>query len=228
MHFSNTLLAAVRLPVKHAPALLAALMLGWPLMPSAAEKPLPLGEALAIAVRDSSLLAAQRSAVTAAQETAGAARELPDPKLKLGLDNVPIEGADKFSLTRDFMTMRRIGVAQEFPRAEKREIKGRRAEHQLAREQFMLADAHAALRRDVATAWMERYYAEQMAKTVEAQYAEAALQRDALQAGVAANRTPTSERLTLEVTTNGTTSRYSRTSTSPLPPDGGPRRAGAV
>jgi outer membrane protein TolC len=166
----------------------------------AAEPALSLDEALAIATRDSSLLSAQRSAIFAAQESTVSARELPDPKLRLGIENLPVDGPDRYSVTRDFMTMRKIGVAQDFPRAEKREIKGRRAESQLAREQAMLADTHAALRRDVATAWMERFYAGQMAQIIEQQYAETVLQRDALQAGVAANRTSSTERLALEVT----------------------------
>ena len=165
---------------------------------AAAEPALSLAEALRIAARDSALLAAQRSAIDAAQESTVSARELPDPKLKLGIDNLPVNGADQYSVARDFMTMRRIGVAQEFPRAEKREIKGRRADHQLAREHAMLADSRATLRRDVATTWMERYYAELMAKTVDEQYAESMLQRDALQAGVAANRTTILERYALD------------------------------
>ncbi len=134
-------------------ALLAAALaqlLVYPVAARAANHPLSLSEALAIATRDSSLLAAQRSAIAAAGESTISARELPDPKLKLGIDNFPLDGADRYSLTRDFMTMRRIGVAQEFPRAEKREIKGRRADHQLAREQAMLgrcARSAAARRR---------------------------------------------------------------------------------
>ncbi len=190
----------IRLFPTRVAALLAALALSWPLLSQAQENPLSLAEALEIAVRDSSLLAAQRSAIVAAGETTVSARELPDPKLKFGIDNLPLDGADKYNITREFMTMRRIGVAQEFPRGEKREIKGRRAEHQLAREQVLLDDARAALRRDVATAWTERYFAEQMAKTIDEQYAETALQRDTLHAGVAANRNLTSERLALEVT----------------------------
>lgn len=164
---------------------------------AAAQSGLSLDEALAIAVRDSPLLAAQRSAITAAEQGTFTARELPDPKLKFGVDNLPLESADKWSLTRDFMTMRRIGVTQEFVRSEKRDIKGRRAEHQLAREQAMLGDTRASLRREVATAWMERYFAEQMAKVVQAQYAETELQREALQAGIAASRTTLSERIAL-------------------------------
>lgn len=178
-------------------SLFAALLVAWPGW-AATENPLSLDEALAIAVMESPLLSAQRSAIAAATEGTYSARELPDPKLKFGIDNLPLDGPDKYNLTRDFMTMRRIGVAQEFVRSEKRDIKGRRAEHQLAREKAMLGDARASLRRDVATTWMERYYAEQMAKVVEAQHAETMLQREALQAGIAANRTTLSERIALE------------------------------
>jgi len=166
----------------------------------AAEPALSLEEALRIATRDSPLLAAQRLAVAAAKEYTVSERALPDPKLKLGIDNLPVDGADRYSLTRDFMTMRRIGVSQQFPLAEKRDVKGRRAEHQLAREQALLGDVRAAVRRDVAAAWLDRYYAEVMAKVVDEQHTEALLQREALQAGVAASRTTISERVALETT----------------------------
>jgi hypothetical protein len=52
---------------------------------------------------------------------AAAAGQLPDPVLKLGLNNLPIDGPDRYSVTRDFMTMRSVGVMQELTRAEKRE-----------------------------------------------------------------------------------------------------------
>ena len=179
--------------------LLIALLLGLPI-PLRAENSLTLNEALAIAVQNSSLLAAQRSAIAAAEAVTGSARELPDPKLKLGIDNLPLDGAERYSLTRDFMTMRRVGVAQEFTRGEKRELRGQRAEHQLAREQAQLGDVRATVRRDAAMAWMELYFAGQMAKVVDAQYAETVLQRDALQAGVAASRVTLTERISLEST----------------------------
>jgi len=172
---------------------------GWPLSAQAATAPLTLTEALAIADRESSLLAAQRSAIAAAEETTAAARELPDPKLKLGIDNLPADGPDRYSLTRDFMTMRKIGVAQEFVRGEKREIKGLRAENELQREQAMLGDARAALRRDVALPWLERYFAERMAAVVDEQYAETDLQRESLQAGLRAGKAQPADLLALQV-----------------------------
>lgn len=172
---------------------------GWPLSAQAASAPLSLTEALAIADRESSLLAAQRSAISAAEETTASARELPDPKLKLGIDNLPADGPDRYSLTRDFMTMRKIGVAQEFVRGEKREIKGRRAENELYREQALLGDARAALRRDVALPWLERYFAERMAAVVDEQYAETDLQRETLQAGLRAGKAQPADLLALQV-----------------------------
>ncbi len=165
----------------------------------AATAALTLTEALQIAVQNSQLLAAQRSAVSAAEELTVSARELPDPKLKLGIDNLPTDGADRYSLTRDFMTMRRIGVMQEFPRSEKRELRGQRAGLELAREQATLADARSALRRDVALLWLERYFAERMAQTVDAQYAETELQRQTLAAGLRAGKAQPNEILALHI-----------------------------
>jgi outer membrane protein TolC len=181
------------------PSLLAILACSLPLAATAAGTALTLTEALAIADRDSSLLAAQRSAISAAGEIIASARELPDPKLKLGIDNLPADGPDRYSLTRDFMTMRKIGVAQEFVRDEKREIKGRRAENELYREQAMLGDARAALRRDVAQAWIERYFAERMANVVDEQYAETELQRESLQAGLRAGKAQPADLLAVQV-----------------------------
>src|SRR5881628_3360054 len=86
-----------------------------------AQAQLSLPDAQRRAVERSRQLAAQDSAVAASREMAVAAAQLPDPMLKFGIDNLPINGPDRFSVTRDFMTMRRIGVMQELTRGEKRE-----------------------------------------------------------------------------------------------------------
>ena len=57
---------------------------------------------------------AAESAIQASRESALQAGQLPDPMLKLGIDNLPVEGPDRWSLTRDFMTMRRIGIEQQW------------------------------------------------------------------------------------------------------------------
>ena len=52
--------------------------------------------------------------------------QLPDPVATVGVNNLPINGPDAWSLTRDFMTMTSVGVVQEFTRAEKREARAER------------------------------------------------------------------------------------------------------
>jgi outer membrane protein TolC len=160
---------------------------------------LSLDEALRLASDQSPQLAAQRFAITAAEQATVSARQLPDPKLFFGVDNLPVTTSDAFSLTQDFMTMRKIGVMQDFPRAEKRELKGKLAERIAAREQAMLVDARAAVRRDVASTWVERYFAERMGGVVDAQIAEVQLQIDAMRAGLKTGKTQPVEYLAVQM-----------------------------
>jgi outer membrane protein TolC len=134
--------------------------------PPAGAQALSLQEAQRRAVERSRLLAAQDSLVRSAREMAVAAGQLPDPVLKMGIDNLPIDGADQFSLTRDFMTMRRIGVMQEVTRGEKRELRARRFEREAEKSLAEKAAATASIQRGTALAWLERYYAQALLKVV--------------------------------------------------------------
>src|SRR5687768_16130488 len=82
---------------------------------SAYAQELTLEEALRLGEGQSPRLLAQRHALTAAEEQTGRATELPDPKLRLGIENLPVTGDDHFRYDRDFMTTRALGVLQEFP-----------------------------------------------------------------------------------------------------------------
>jgi outer membrane protein, heavy metal efflux system len=79
---------------------LACLLLGSP-----AVHALEFEEAVALAERQSPGLAAQASAVVAARHQADGAHRLPAPRLAVGVENLPISGIDRWSLSRDFMTM---------------------------------------------------------------------------------------------------------------------------
>lgn len=128
----------------------------------AADAPLTLEEALRLAASQSRQLAAQEAAVTAAKEMSVSAGQLPDPVLRLGIDNLPVNGPDRFSVGQDFMTMRRIGVVQEFTREEKRRLKSQRGEREAERESANREVMLASVQRDAALAWLDRYYTEQM------------------------------------------------------------------
>ena len=150
------------------PILHAALALGAILHAAAsvAAEPLTLPVAQRRALERSLLMRAQDASVTASREMSIAAGQLPDPVVKLGIDNLPVEGSDGFSLTRDFMTMRRIGVMQEVTRADKREIRSERFEREAERALAEKGVAAAQIARDAALAWLDRWYAEAMSAQI--------------------------------------------------------------
>ena len=87
-------------------------------------------DALRIAAERSQKLVARDAAASAARDMAVAAGQLPDPTLKLGLNNLPINGPDAWSVTSDFMTMRSIGLSQDFTREAKRKARADRFERE--------------------------------------------------------------------------------------------------
>jgi outer membrane protein TolC len=122
--------------------------------------PLTLAEALLIATDRSQQLAAQGAITQAAR--AVSAGQWPDPILKLGVDNLPVNGPDKFSVSRDFMTMRRIGLSQEMTRSDKRQLKTERFDRDAERAQAQRQLVFAGLQKDTALAWLEVYYTQAM------------------------------------------------------------------
>jgi len=146
---------------------------------SHAQQALTLEQALRVAQDRSRQLVAQDSAASASREMAIAAGQLPDPTLKAGINNLPINGPDRFSLTRDFMTMRSIGVAQEITRSDKRKARSARFDREAETAEAARAVALADLRRDTAKAWLDRYYQERMLDVLRTQRAEASLQIEA-------------------------------------------------
>jgi outer membrane protein TolC len=142
----------------------------------AADAPLTLAEAQRLAVERSRQLTAQDFAASAARDMAVAAGQLPDPVLKLGIDNLPINGSDRFSLTSDFMTMRRVGVMQEFTRADKRQLRAERFNRDADKTVAEKNVSTAAIERDTALAWLDRYYAEAMAAVIAEQGSQARLE----------------------------------------------------
>ncbi|MDI1252476.1 TolC family protein [Thermomonas sp.] len=153
-----------------------------------AAEPLTLIEAQRLAAGRSQQLVAQGALTAAAREQAVAAGQLPDPVLKFGIDNLPADGADRGSLTRDFMTMRRIGVMQEITRSEKRQLRSERFERDAQRVQAQRQLTLANLQRDTALAWLDRYYTQAMRELVQQQLEETRLQVQAADIAFRAGR----------------------------------------
>ena len=151
----------------------------------ASEGALTLAQAQRLAVLRSRQLAGIDSAAAASRDMAVAAGQLPDPVLKLGVDNLPVSGGDRFSLGNDFMTMRRVGIAQELTRSDKRHWRAESYARTADKAAAEKAVTTAAIERDTAIAWLERYYGEEAVKLI----ADQALQaKQAIEAAEGAYR----------------------------------------
>lgn len=149
---------------------------------------LTLDQALRTAQGRSQQLVAQDAAAAASRDLAVAVGQRPDPTLKVGINNLPINAQDRFSLTRDFMTMRSVGVMQEITGRDKLKARSARFDREAEAAEASHVLVLANLRRDTAMAWLERYYQEQMLVVLRAQRSEAGLQVEAADAAYRGGR----------------------------------------
>lgn len=139
---------------------------------SSSAQGLSLADAITLVSRNAPTIVASTELVEAARQAATPAGTLPDPKLLLGIDNLPVDGPDQYSFSRDFMTMQRIGIMQEFPSRAKRDARVAGAQGRIA-----VAEAQARLTRlevirQVVFAWIARSTAEQQLAQIDSLTAE--------------------------------------------------------
>ena len=159
----------------------------------AAEPVLALRDAQRLAIERSRSLAGQRLAVSASRDMAVAAGQYPDPVVTLGIENVPAEGNDKFSLTRDFMTMKRVAVMQELTGGEKRRLRAERYQLEALKGVTEEQATLAMIQRDVALAWLDAWHAEAMAGVLAEQRVRGLQEIEAAEAEYRAGRGSQSE-----------------------------------
>lgn len=143
---------------------------------------LSLQDALRLARDRSQQLTAQDALATASREMAIAAGQRPDPILRAGISNLPLNGADRFSLTRDFMTMRSVGLMQELTRSDKLSARSSRYEKEAEAAEAGRSLALTKLQAGTASAWLDRYFQERMREVLLQQRDEAKLQIEAADA----------------------------------------------
>ncbi|KWB23294.1 transporter [Burkholderia cepacia] len=144
---------------RRAPMLWAALLVAG--AAHAQQPPFTLDAALQSATDHSASMQAAQASVRASSEAAVKAGQLPDPMLKAGIDNLPVNGGQRFTVGQDFMTMRRIGIEQEWVSGDKRRLRSALANEQLGRERAGYLAQLASVRQQTATAWLNAVYAKQ-------------------------------------------------------------------
>lgn len=165
----------------------------WGLAPAVLANSLSFDEALAMALRSTPSLSANAAMETAARQSAIPAGELPDPKLVVGIDNLPITSSDRFSVTRDFMTMRRIGIMQDFPNADKRAARTEVAQGKVALAEAQTRITRLSVMRETAQAWIGRETVEQQLAYIKALLEENRLLDAAVRARLAGGKGMTAD-----------------------------------
>lgn len=153
---------------------------------AAQAEPLTLTQTLAAAERYSAELSASRNEARALDAMAESARQLPDPKLKFGIDNLPVQGNNDRRFTREGMTMQRVGVMQRYVSDEKRQRKALTLQAQARSVNAQSAVTRAALQREAAQAWLELAISTRALDTARRLLAESAAQQGAQKASVGA------------------------------------------
>lgn len=125
-------------------------------LPARAAAPLDIAEAvrLALAAADPSLVRYEEQAA-AFEARAVADSQLPDPKLRLGLSNLPI---DSFRFDQEDMTMGEIMISQEFSRGNSRALTRAKRYAEADAERAARSLREAEIVRETRDAWIELRY----------------------------------------------------------------------
>lgn len=110
------------------------------------------------ATRNTAIQAAQAS-VEASTQSIVSAGQLPNPKLTAGIDTLPINGDQAYTIGQNILTMRRIGVEQEWVSSHKRALQSALAGRMVEREQSGYLARLAEVRERTAIAWLDATYA---------------------------------------------------------------------
>ncbi|HSI23072.1 MAG TPA: TolC family protein [Methylophilaceae bacterium] len=154
-----------------------------------AEPNLSLDEAMHLASQNQPLLESLDVAASASREAAIAAGQLPDPKLKFGVLNLPVTGSDAARLNRDDMTMSTIGVMQDVVPRSKRDAAARAMEAASGQYQTEKSSIVRTIRRDIALAWLNVFEAERRRELYQKAADEMAAERQVMLSQISAGGT---------------------------------------
>jgi outer membrane protein, heavy metal efflux system len=159
---------------------------------------LTLDAAIDRALRDAPQIVSAQASLEGAQASLTTAGRLPDPELILGVDNLPINGVDQFSLSRDFMTMRKVGVMQTVPAGAKRRYRGELASREADVAQAELRAARFKTASAAAEAWIASATAEETLERFRALKNDLSAQSSAARAALSSGRSTAADALASE------------------------------
>jgi outer membrane protein TolC len=150
-HYRNHVVRPAGLSITLALLLLS----GFSLLPGSVHAALELEGAIRIALENDPAIAASRASARAQSENAIAEGQLPDPRLRTGLANLPV---DDFDISSEPMTQLQLGIEQAFPRGKTLHYRQVRAESLASVEEANAAATALETVRDVRRHFLELYY----------------------------------------------------------------------
>lgn len=172
-------------------ALACAWAQAWP--SAAIAEPLTLKRTLELVEDESPTLDAGRAQTDAADDEASAARQLPDPTLSFGVQNLPFTGDDRFSFNRDDMTMKTIGLSQEWVGRSKRQARADQARQKGIAEMAQAGADQLKARQQAAETWIALMLAQREEQLLNQQHEMLMTLIAGTDADVAASRLPTGD-----------------------------------
>ncbi len=118
-------------------------------------------DAVRLAVERAPALAARQSQAEAAREDAQRAAALPDPRLTVGIQDLPVDTGDAFNPGVDSFTMKKVGLMQEIPARAKRRARQAVADRTIDEAEALTVADQLMVRRSSAQAWTTLWAAEQ-------------------------------------------------------------------
>lgn len=146
---------------------------------------LSFDDAQRLAAREAPSLQARTAGVDAARNAAIPADALPDPKLVLGVQNLPIEKQNRWSLNDNSMTMQMVGLAQEVPNRAKRRARAEAASAGIERAAAERRVELLRVRLETARAWIAAHSVERKLALFDALFEENRLFVAAVRARIA-------------------------------------------
>jgi outer membrane protein, heavy metal efflux system len=165
-----------------------------------AENPLTLDEAVQLATQNQPLLQSLDDAAASSHQAAIAEGQLPDPKIKFGVTNLPVTNSNAFHIDREDMSMLNIGISQEMVSANKREIASDLMEaegDQFHTEQLSTA---RSIKLEVALAWLNVYEAQRKSELYQREINEMQAERKIFAAMVSSGGAKSSDVINLDGT----------------------------
>ena len=118
-------------------------------------------EALRAAVSEQPQVRARELQLEARRSVADAADELPDPRLRAGIQNLPVTGPAAFEIDRQLPTQIQVGVEQDIPNLAERHARAGMAAADIDLASAQLTRAQLMARLGAGEAWVSLAYAQQ-------------------------------------------------------------------